>query len=129
VDDRRPPTYADKFVDLISTQTLPYHFRDGQAHVTYAFTPTTKLAFTAYEGRDVLEREHRRVWRLVERGRHGRDVLVRLGQQRHGRDADEDAVVARSRRAWTILLGDSTVLEQRASLSRFSTELDLARDR
>ena len=48
-------TYADKFVDLISTNELPYHFRDEQAHFTYAFTPTLKFSMTAYDGRDQLD--------------------------------------------------------------------------
>lgn len=48
-------TYADKFVDLISSNELPYHFRDEQAHFSYAFTPALKLAITAYDGRDQLD--------------------------------------------------------------------------
>src|SRR4029078_1666095 len=48
-------TYSDKFVELINTNELPYHFRDEQAHASYAFTPTTKLSFTLYDGRDALD--------------------------------------------------------------------------
>ena len=48
-------TYADKFVDLISSNELPYHFRDEQAHFSYAFTPTLRFSITAYDGRDQLD--------------------------------------------------------------------------
>ena len=73
-------TYADKFVDLISTQPLPYHFRDEQAHFTYAFTPTTKLTVTAYDGRDVLDANIAAFGDSTERERERRHVSVRLGQ-------------------------------------------------
>jgi len=48
-------TYADKFVELISSNELPYHFRDEQVHFTYAFNPTTRLSITAYDGSDALD--------------------------------------------------------------------------
>jgi hypothetical protein len=116
-------TYADQFVKLISTQRLPYHFRDEQAHFTYAFSPSTKLSVTAYEGRDVLDANIAQFGDSANAS--GGTFLFTWGNRvagatltstRSGRDR-----VGFSR--W--LLGDSTTLEQRASWSNFSTVLDL----
>ena len=118
-------TYADKFIDLISTQTLPYHFRDQQAHVTYAFTPTTKLAFTAYNGRDILSANLAAFGDSSSADATGGTFLFDWGNSVTGASLTK-TLASRTRGALgRLILGDSTVLEQRVSVSRFSTELDL----
>ena len=80
VDDRRPAHVRRRVRRSDQQQPLPYHFRDEQAHFTYAFTPTTKLTFTAYNGRDVLDANIAAFGDSIERERGGRHVSVRLGQ-------------------------------------------------
>src|SRR5215831_264394 len=116
-------TYADQFVKLISTQQLPYHFRDEQAHVTYAFSPTTKLSVTAYEGRDALDAN------LAQLGDSANassgTFLFTWGNRVAGATLSSTRVAHDRTGLAHWLLGDSTTLEQRASLSSFSTSLDL----
>src|SRR5215831_19270067 len=116
-------TYADQFVKLISTQQLPYHFRDEQAHMTYAFTPATKVSVTAYEGRDALNANFAQLGDSADASGGtflftwgNRVAGATLSSTRSGRDRTGFS-------RW--LLGDSTTLEQRASWSNFSTVLDL----
>ncbi len=116
-------TYADQFVKLISSQTLPYHFRDEQAHFTYAFSPSTKLSVTAYEGRDALDANIAQFGDTANAG--GGTFLFTWGNRVAGATLSSTRV-ARDRTGFAHwLLGDSTTLEQRASLSSFTTVLDL----
>jgi hypothetical protein len=118
-------TYADKFVDLISTQTLPYHFRDEQAHFTYAFTPTTKLAITAYDGRDILDANIATFGDTSNADPAGGTFLFDWGNTVYGASLTK-TLANRNRHGFSrFLLGDTTTLEQRASSSTFSTRLDL----
>jgi hypothetical protein len=48
-------TYADRFVSLISDQSLPYWFTDVQAHVKHQLPNGGTLSATAYTGEDVLD--------------------------------------------------------------------------
>lgn len=48
-------TYADRFVALISDQSLPYWFTDLQAHVKHQLPNGGTLSATAYTGDDVLD--------------------------------------------------------------------------
>jgi hypothetical protein len=48
-------TYADRFVALISDQSLPYWFTDVQAHVRHQLPNGGTLSATAYTGEDVLD--------------------------------------------------------------------------
>jgi hypothetical protein len=118
-------TYADKFVDLISTQDLPYHFRDEQAHATYSFSPTTKLSITAYEGRDALDANIAQFGDSTEANSSGGTFKFGWGNRVVGATLSKNLV--NPNRSWAArwLLGDSTLLEQRASISAFSTTLDL----
>ena len=118
-------TYADKFVDLISTNELPYHFRDGQVHATYAFTPTTRLAFTAYEGRDQLDANIAACCDSTDANASGGAFQFSWGNRVAGLTLSHTS--ASLGRGWLarFLLGDSTTAEQRASVSTFSTMLDL----
>ncbi len=109
-------TYADKFVAAISTNELPYHFRDEQAHFTYAFTPTLKFSTTVYDGTDVLDAN-----------------IATFGDSTTGANASGGAfqfgwgntVIGATLSKTTLLFGDSATIEQRASFSRFATSLDL----
>ncbi len=47
-------TYADRFVALLSDQSLPYWFTDVQAHVKHRLANGGALSITAYGGEDVL---------------------------------------------------------------------------
>ena len=118
-------TYADKFVDLISTQTLPYHFRDEQVHVTYNFTPTLKLALTAYDGRDALDANLAAFSDSTRTEATGGTFLFEWGNSVTG--ASLTKMLASRDRGFVgrFFLGDTTTMEQRVSLSRFSTALDL----
>jgi hypothetical protein len=118
-------TYADKFVSLISTQQLPYHFRDEQAHLTYAFTPTTTLSVTAYNGGDALDANIANFGDSTSANASGGAFLFGWGNSVAGATLSKTLAPRRRTGFARWLLGDSTTLEQRASLSTFSTELDL----
>jgi hypothetical protein len=109
-------TYADKFVDLISSQDLPYHFRDEQAHVTYLLPHGVKLAFTAYDGRDLLDAD------IAELGDSS---STNASAGRFGFQWGNQVAGIALSKTFAGTFGDSAVVEQRFSDSRFSTTLDL----
>jgi hypothetical protein len=119
-------TYADKFVDLISTNELPYHFRDEQAHVSYAFTPTLKFAMTAYDGRDLLDASIATFGDSTT-GATASGGAFDFGWGNRVLGASLTKTLDNSGRGAFLrwLLADSTTVEQRASRSVFSTSLDL----
>jgi hypothetical protein len=47
-------TYADRFVALLSSSSLPYWFTDVQTHVRHELRNGGRLSLTAYTGEDVL---------------------------------------------------------------------------
>lgn len=47
-------TYADRFVALLSSSSLPYWFTDSQAHLRHELKNGGRLSLTAYAGEDVL---------------------------------------------------------------------------
>jgi hypothetical protein len=116
-------TYADQFVRLISNSQLPYHFRDEQAHFTYAFTSTTRLSVTAYEGRDALDANVAQFGDSATAS--GGTFLFTWGNRVAGATLTSTRVSHDRTGLAHWLLGDSTTLEQRLSLSSFSTVLDL----
>ncbi len=81
-------TYADEFVKLISTNQLPYHFRDEQGHVSFAFSPSTQAHGNGVQRPRHTQRGHRDVRRLGERGRERRELRLQLGKQRRRRHPD-----------------------------------------
>ena len=106
-------TYADALVDLVSTDQLPYHFRDLHGRVAYALPGGVRIAVTGYTGRDVLDanlaafdtdetttRANEGSWAID----WGNDVL--------------GATIAKD-------VGPRLTIEQRASTSGFSTHLNL----
>ena len=118
-------TYADEFVKLISSNELPYHFRDEQAHASYAFTPSTRLSLTGYNGRDVLNANIATFGDSATADAGGGTFDFGWGNSVLGATLSSTRA-GRGRGAFArALLGDSTILEQRASYSRFSTRLDL----
>jgi hypothetical protein len=119
-------TYADKFVRLISDQSLPYHFRDEQAHLSYALTPSTKLTVTAYDGADVLNANIAQFGDSADANASGGAFLFSWGNRVTGGALTHTIVRSGQRSALgAFLLGDSATLEQRASVSTFSTQLDV----
>lgn len=118
-------TYADKFIDAISTNELPYHFRDEQAHGTYAFTPTLKFAVTVYDGRDALDANIATIGDSSNANAGGGAFRFGWGNTVTGASLTK-TLSSRPRSGFARwLLGDSTTLEQRGSVSRFATTLDL----
>ncbi|HEY4305832.1 MAG TPA: TonB-dependent receptor, partial [Gemmatimonadaceae bacterium] len=119
-------TYADKFISLISSNQLPYHFRDEQAHFTYSFTPTLKLAFTAYDGRDQLDASIATFGDSTT-GATASGGAFDFGWGNTVVGASLTKTLNNSKRNGFLrwLLADSTTLEQRASRSVFSTSLNL----
>jgi hypothetical protein len=118
-------TYADQFVSLISNEQLPYHFRDEQAHASYALTPSTRLSITAYDGRDVLDANIAGFGDSTSADASGGTFLFDWGNAVAGATLTH-SFGSRARHGLArLVLGDSTLLEQRASISRFSTRLDL----
>jgi hypothetical protein len=114
-------TYADEFVSLISNNQLPYHFRDEQAHFSYAFSPTTRLTVTAYDGRDVLDANIAAFNDTTGTNAAGGTFLFDWGNTVAG--ATLTSSLRRAGARW--LFGDSATAEQHLSRSRFSTRLDL----
>jgi hypothetical protein len=117
-------TYADKFIEAISTNELPYHFRDEQSHLTYAFTPTLKFALTAYDGRDQLDANIASIGDSSVSNASGGAFTFGWGNRVIGASLTKTVVNTRGGIA-RLLLGDSASLEQRVSQSSFATTLNL----
>lgn len=118
-------TYADKFVELISTNELPYHFRDEQAHASYALTPTTNLSFTLYDGRDALDANIAGFGDSTSADASAGTFRFGWGNTVAGATLAKTFASGRRGGLARALFGDSTTLEQHASISTFSTRLDL----
>jgi len=108
-------TYADKFADLIEKGSLPYHFRDAQAHVTRVLPGALKLSATAYDNTDDMLYES-----------DGDTVKLRWGNRLIG------TMLSRTWSAgmqpFRLGLGDSVRVEQRLSRSRFNLSMNLFDD-
>src|SRR5262249_25103502 len=120
-------TYADKFVELISTNELPYHFRDEQAHASYALTPATKVSFTLYDGRDALDANIAALSASDSTSSNpsGGTFSFGWGNTVAGVTLAHSYSRPSSAGFTRFLFGSSGTLEQRASVSHFSTNLDL----
>jgi hypothetical protein len=110
-------TYADQLIRHVSDDRQPYHFRDEQARVTYALPHETRLAISLYDGRDVLDGSFSQVPDSANDRANGGALNASWGNLVAG------ATLSKLLGA-PVWLGDSTVIEQRASVSRFSTLLD-----
>jgi len=115
-------TYADKLVSAFSDRSFPYHFSDAQLHAERAIGHgNARLALTAYAGSDVLLGDFTQFGDSSRAG--GGDFAFNWANTVVGlslRDVWRD-------HARLPLLGaaDSVGAEQRASVTRFYTGLDL----
>jgi hypothetical protein len=115
-------TYADKLVSLLSDRSFPYHFSDAQLHAERNIgRGNARLALTAYAGSDVLDGDFRQF-----------GDSSRAGGGTFGFNWANTVVGLTLRDVWRDharlpLLGaaDSVGAEQRASVTRFYTGLDL----
>jgi len=108
-------TYADKFADLYKKNSLPYHFRDAQAHATRALPAGWRLAFTAYDNVDDLFQS--------SVGEDSAAYTINWGNRLFG--ATLSRVFEDAPRLLGISLGDSAKLEQRFSATRFTVHMNL----
>jgi hypothetical protein len=115
-------TYADKLVSALSDRTFPYHFSDAQLHATRAIgSGNARIELTAYAGSDVLDGD------FTQFGDSSR-----AGGGKFGFTWSNKVVGITLHDVWhqgarLPLFGaaDSVGAEQRVSLSRFATALDL----
>lgn len=107
-------TYADLVASQLRDDGFPYYFQDAQAHVMRLLPGGGTLAVTAYAGRDVLDGTFAGVDDSTNIG--GGDLRFDWGNALAG------ATLTLPLRG---LLTDSATLVQRASVTRFTTNLDL----
>jgi hypothetical protein len=107
-------TYADQAAQLVSNDRVPYYFRDEQAHVSYELPRGLRFSATAYDGRDVLDGTFGEISDSTPEAQEGRFYL-NWGNLVGG------ATLAKG---FYRSSGDSTIITQRVSSSRFSTALD-----
>lgn len=107
-------TYADQVAKAFTDDDVPYYFRDEQAHATYELPRGFRLSATLYDGRDVLD------------GSFGQisDSSSDAGEGRFFLDWGNLVGGATLSRAVYAASGDSTIVSQRLSTSRFSTTYD-----
>lgn len=103
-------TYADAVVDLFKPGAFPYHFQDAEGHVTHSLPGGLRLAATGYAGEDVTATEDSRPTRVLWGNALGGMTLSRA--------------FARPPAAGRASSGDSVVIEQRASFTRFNAIVD-----
>lgn len=110
-------TYADKFVDLISDRTLPYHFEDGQTTVRRALPGGGSLSLTGYLGSDILDVNIADFGDSTQAG--AGHVVFAWGNRLAGLTWRQPLGSGRA------ITGDSSVFIQRFSWTGFKTTLDL----
>jgi hypothetical protein len=102
-------TYIDKAIDLLTPGRMPYDFQDAQSHVRYSFGNGLRVAATAYLGHDAFDYNE-----------SGDSASFSWGNRVFG------TTIARtfgsSPRIFGLPLGDSAVVEQRISLSKFEVK-------
>lgn len=109
-------TYADKVVDAFSSEVLPYHFRDVHGHVSAVLPGGLRFGFTGYGGDDVLDANLAEVQDDSASASAGEgSFFFRWGNS---------VVGSTLSRTFPAALGDSAVIAQRISRSRFSTDVD-----
>jgi hypothetical protein len=107
-------TYADQVAKAFTDDDVPYYFRDEHAHATYELPRGFRLSATLYDGRDVLD------------GSFGQisDSSSDAGEGRFFLDWGNLVGGATLSRSIYTASGDSTIVSQRLSTSRFSTTYD-----
>jgi hypothetical protein len=107
-------TYIDKVVGALTSKTLPYHFQDAQGSARWRLGTGT-LALTAYAGADDLDGSFADFGDSTQAG--GGGFGFRWGNRLAGLTFTQPLGAG--------ALGDSARLVQRASVTSFSTTLDL----
>jgi hypothetical protein len=113
-------TYADAVAPVILHEYLPYHFRDAQFHASHLIPGGGTLSLTAYDGLDVLDGSFAQI-RLDEddsTNLGGGDFLFDWGNRLAGLAWQQPLRTG-------VIAGDSGLITQRLSYSRFATGLDL----
>ena len=104
-------TYADAVVDLFKPNAFPYHFQDAQAHVSRAFADGWRVSATVYGGADITKNRDTN----VGSGTWGNAVFgATVGRAFAGKPSP-----------FGISVGDSVVVEQRASVTRFDADITI----
>jgi hypothetical protein len=118
-------TYADALASAFTSNIFPYHFHDAQAHAGYSLSPDTRLTLTAYEGRDVLD-ANLAEFQSDSGSRAGAgEWAFNWGNRMLGATITKELGGDTSAAALVASPGRRVILEQRVSLSSFSTVLDL----
>ncbi|MFL5560632.1 MAG: TonB-dependent receptor domain-containing protein [Gemmatimonadaceae bacterium] len=112
-------TYADALASAFTNNIFPYHFHDFEAHVAYSLSHRTRLTLTAYEGRDVLDANLAEFSSDSGSKAGAGQWAFNWGNRMLG------ASITRELGADSATTGRRLTLEQRVSLSSFSTLLDL----
>ena len=118
-------TYADEVARIVGSDQYPYHFRDEQTHIVYELPRNTRLSVSFYDGRDILDGDFAQLADSAHEGANGGTFLVSWGNLVGG--ATFSKTLGRGARIplLGIGLGDSAIVEQRVSTSRFSTSSDI----
>ncbi len=108
-------TYIDQAVKTLTPEEMPYDFRDLQGHLVREFSNGLRFSMTAYAGHDQF--------RFVDQQTENRDEWEfswgnRVFGTTVGRSFANPRWLGRS-------LGDSVLVEQRASLSTFDADVNL----
>ncbi|MEP6729758.1 MAG: hypothetical protein ABJE10_03925 [bacterium] len=105
-------TYADA-VAALAKQVVPYHFGDAQVHFTHLLPGDARIALTAYTGLDVIG-----VYNFTDR------YSVNWGNRLLGGTLTKSFPNGLSLLGHQ--MGDSTRVEQQASISRFGIDAKIA---
>ena len=116
-------TYIDKAVKTLTPEEMPYDFRDLQAHIEREFSNRLRASLTVYAGHDEFEYEDRNLDHYADGTTSVPDRWAfGWGNRVVG------GTVARSfmtPRLFGLELGDSVLVEQRASHSTFDADVNL----
>jgi hypothetical protein len=104
-------TYADQAINLVKKNAFPYHFFDLETHVAHTLPGGLRLAVTGYGGDDLLH---------FESTTEGERQDVLWGNRVVG------ATLSKAFLGVPRLLGDSAVIEQRVSQSRFDLDAKIS---
>jgi hypothetical protein len=102
-------TYADAVVTLFQPNRFPYHFGDVQGHLTHSLGQGVRLSVTAYDGVDAVV------------GSAGDEFGGSWGNAVAGATLSKSFDDHPSIGGWS--LGDSVVVAQQVSITRFLTRL------
>jgi len=115
-------TYADKLVSALSDRSFPYHFSDAQLHAVRAVgSGNARVELTAYAGSDVLDGDFTQFGDSSRAG--GGQFGFTWANQVVGTTLHD--VWREHARLPLFGAADSVGAEQRVSVSRFATALDL----